>query len=207
VVGSISLFYNDTIVVANTSFPRKLFTKIENQLKGDMMFIISQVFKFYGKGKIGIFFKEDDFVLCLSDIDIIELITDYRLEDKIVSLAYGFGLVYIPTSLLETFFNGQIRCQLPIDSCLSSGSTFKNIFIKIHPPFAVHKNTISHIGHDEKHDCDYKCFVDCKDAAHSRSYDYQKIYLNVTQFFTRKGIGVLDMYIFAHCNNYIEKKI
>jgi len=203
VIGSVSFMHENYFVIDNHTYPRKFYGRSnpDQQIKQDLKFIVLEVFKLFSgmNQKIGIFFKEDDFVLCMSEMDIIDVILKYGLQRRIVSLAYGFGLVYIPRVYLDKFLFALARCNSAIDSCLSS-KLMRDAFIKIHPPFAVHKNTKSHINHDEKHKCNWKCFIDCKDAAHERTEDYHKLYLNVTPYFNSRGIGILDMYIFGHCN-------
>jgi len=147
-------------------------------------------------------------VTCLSTNEVIEVLIKYELQDKIVSFGYGFGLIYIPGIMFFNFLLEQYNCGSTIDSCLSEIPLVYH-FVIVHPPLVVHKQTISHIGHNVKHSCDWKCFVDCTDVAHPRWGKGLKMLkkVDISKFFKEKGITVVDSIAQGSCNQENSKII
>jgi hypothetical protein len=208
ILGTHSILYDDKIEFGSIFLNRTKERKKDKQLKKDMLSIINAVFQVYGSYRKGIFFKEDDFVTCLSTNEIIEVLVKYELQDRIVSFGYGFGLIYIPCIMFFNFILEQYNCGSTIDTCLSEIPLIYH-FVLIHPPLAVHKQTISHIGHNMKHSCDWKCFVDCTDVAHPRWGPEFKMLkrVDVSKYIREKGIAVIDSVAQSSCNQENNKKV
>src|SRR5690348_3171124 len=84
------------------------------QLKSDLLATMEYVYNNYRSGKKGFIFKEDDFVTCIATDDIINFIISRNLEDKVVSLGYGFGFMYIPAAKMVEFLKYERTCRTTI---------------------------------------------------------------------------------------------
>jgi len=124
-------------------------------------------------------------VTCLSIDEIVKMILEYGLEEKVVSLAYGFGLIYIPVSMVHSFVANESSCNGTIAECL----TTIDYFVRAHPPMSVKKYTIKQL---EKYKnasmtiCNWKCYVDCVD---SQLIDIENA-VDISEFYIKKGIKV-----------------
>jgi len=173
-----------------------------NQLKSDYLNVIDFIYDKYHHEVYGFIFKEDSFVTCISTNEIINIILMNKLEDKIVSLAYGFGLMYIPVGKLKEFIRLENNCRKTLDTCLYDRIALRQIVIKVHPPLAVHRNTVNYLNitDDLNSNCDWNCFVDCHDISLG-SKNRTNILLNITDFYQNKGIKIIDLYNRAYCND------
>jgi len=116
------------------------------------------------------FIHEDDFELCIPEENIVQLIKEKNITDKIVNVAYGLGLVYIPKSKCNVLKIMWRTCVSTPDDCFNL-LPISEMPVHFNIPLAVHrsKNQESRLHKDV---CDLLCFVSCHDAGH---YSYKPV--------------------------------